>query len=151
MARVRWGTRKVTRYDSRATEAAPAKCPASQARGADASRRICPLSLLTDEKHPDTLADMSIQRMDNVGVVVDGLAGAIAFFAERGLELEGETLVEGRWVDRVRVSRVLKSTSQGPPRPRGSHHRAGRAARLNVRRRSRRIGCNAVRNAAARL
>jgi len=44
---------------------------------------------------------MTIRRMDNVGIVVDDLAAAIAFFVELGLELEGETLVEGRWVDRV--------------------------------------------------
>jgi catechol 2,3-dioxygenase-like lactoylglutathione lyase family enzyme len=44
---------------------------------------------------------MTIQRMDNVGIVVDDLKAAIAFFAELGLELEGETTVEGRWLDRV--------------------------------------------------
>jgi catechol 2,3-dioxygenase-like lactoylglutathione lyase family enzyme len=44
---------------------------------------------------------MTIQRMDNVGVVVDDLEAAIAFFVELGLELEGRTAVEGRWVDRV--------------------------------------------------
>lgn len=40
-------------------------------------------------------------RMDNVGIVVDDLKAAIAFFAELGLELEGETTVEGQWVDRI--------------------------------------------------
>jgi catechol 2,3-dioxygenase-like lactoylglutathione lyase family enzyme len=44
---------------------------------------------------------MTIQRMEHVGIVVDDLAGAIAFFVELGLELEGEALVEGRWVDRI--------------------------------------------------
>ena len=44
---------------------------------------------------------MTIQRMDNVLVVVDDLARAKAFFAELGMELEGETRVEGPWVDRV--------------------------------------------------
>lgn len=39
--------------------------------------------------------------MDNVGIVVDDLAAAVAFFVELGLELEGETTVEGRWVDRI--------------------------------------------------
>jgi catechol 2,3-dioxygenase-like lactoylglutathione lyase family enzyme len=48
-----------------------------------------------------TLEDMTIQRMDNIGIVVDDLAAAIAFFVELGLELEGEATVEGRWVDRV--------------------------------------------------
>ena len=44
---------------------------------------------------------MTIQRMDHVGVVVDDLEAAIAFFVELGMELEGEAPIEGRWVDRV--------------------------------------------------
>jgi len=39
--------------------------------------------------------------MDNVGIVVDDLEAATAFFTELGLELEGQAPVEGRWVDRV--------------------------------------------------
>ena len=44
---------------------------------------------------------MTILRMDNVGIVVDDLAAATAFFVELGMELEGETRIEGRWADRV--------------------------------------------------
>jgi catechol 2,3-dioxygenase-like lactoylglutathione lyase family enzyme len=44
---------------------------------------------------------MTIQRMDNVLIVVDDLEAAKAFFAELGMELEGETQVEGAWADRV--------------------------------------------------
>ena len=44
---------------------------------------------------------MTIQRMDNVLIVVDDLEAAKAFFAELGMELEGEATNEGRWVDRV--------------------------------------------------
>lgn len=44
---------------------------------------------------------MTIQRMDHVGVVVDDLAAAVAFFVELGLEAQGEGSVEGQWVDRV--------------------------------------------------
>ena len=44
---------------------------------------------------------MTIQRMDNVGIVVDDLPAAIAFFRELGLELEGQALVEGEWAGRV--------------------------------------------------
>jgi catechol 2,3-dioxygenase-like lactoylglutathione lyase family enzyme len=44
---------------------------------------------------------MTIQRMDNVGIVVDDLKAAIAFFVELGLELEGEATVEGQSVDRI--------------------------------------------------
>src|SRR5215211_3146241 len=42
-----------------------------------------------------------LQRMDNVGIVVDDLKATIAFFVELGLELEGETTVEGESVDRM--------------------------------------------------
>ena len=44
---------------------------------------------------------MTLQRMDNVLIVVDDLEAAKAFFVELGMELEGEMAVEGRWVDRV--------------------------------------------------
>jgi catechol 2,3-dioxygenase-like lactoylglutathione lyase family enzyme len=44
---------------------------------------------------------MTIQRMDNVGIVFDDLKAAVAFFLELGLELEGETTVEGPWTDRT--------------------------------------------------
>jgi catechol 2,3-dioxygenase-like lactoylglutathione lyase family enzyme len=42
---------------------------------------------------------MTIQRMDNVLIVVDDLEAAKAFFADLGMELDGETTVEGPWVD----------------------------------------------------
>ena len=44
---------------------------------------------------------MTLQRMDNVLIVVDDLEAAKAFFAELGRELEGQAPLEGRWVDRV--------------------------------------------------
>src|SRR5258705_2099302 len=44
---------------------------------------------------------MTLQRMDNVLIVVDDLEAAKAFFAELGMELEGEAPLEGQWVDRV--------------------------------------------------
>jgi catechol 2,3-dioxygenase-like lactoylglutathione lyase family enzyme len=44
---------------------------------------------------------MTVRRMDNVGIVVDDLQAAVAFFRELGLELEGETTVEGEWAGRV--------------------------------------------------
>ena len=43
---------------------------------------------------------MTVRRMDNLGLVVDDLQAAIAFFSELGLELDGEASVEGSWVDR---------------------------------------------------
>jgi catechol 2,3-dioxygenase-like lactoylglutathione lyase family enzyme len=44
---------------------------------------------------------MALRRMDNVGIVVDDLPATIAFFRELGLELEGQTTVEGEWAGRV--------------------------------------------------
>src|SRR5262249_28154064 len=45
--------------------------------------------------------DMTLQRMDNVLIVVEDLEAAKAFFAELGLVLEGETQVEGPFVDQT--------------------------------------------------
>jgi catechol 2,3-dioxygenase-like lactoylglutathione lyase family enzyme len=42
-----------------------------------------------------------IKRMDNVLIVVDDVAAAIAFFVELGMELEGQTTVEGASVDQL--------------------------------------------------
>ena len=44
---------------------------------------------------------MTVKRMDNVGIVVENLDAAVAFFTELGLVLEGRALVEGDWADRV--------------------------------------------------
>src|SRR3954469_19885507 len=58
-------------------------------------------------------------RMDNVLIVVDDLEAAKAFFVELGMELEGETIVEGPSVDRliglqnVRATLVFMRTPDG--------------------------------------
>jgi catechol 2,3-dioxygenase-like lactoylglutathione lyase family enzyme len=44
---------------------------------------------------------MTLRRMDNVLIVVEDMEAVKAFFAELGMELEGETTVEGPWVDSV--------------------------------------------------
>ena len=44
---------------------------------------------------------MTVQRLEHIGVVVEDLAGATAFFVALGLEVEGEASVEGRAVDRI--------------------------------------------------
>src|SRR4029079_14293145 len=60
--------------------------------------------------------------MDNVGIVVDDLAATIAFFRERGLELEGQGTVEGEWAGRVtglpnqRVEIAMMRTPDGHSR-----------------------------------
>src|SRR5919206_1167008 len=45
--------------------------------------------------------EMALKRMDNVGIVVESLDTAIAFFAELGLTLEGRTTIEGDRAGRV--------------------------------------------------
>ena len=44
---------------------------------------------------------MAVQRMDNMGIVVDDLDAAIAFFRDLGLDLEGRAVIEGDWAGRV--------------------------------------------------
>jgi catechol 2,3-dioxygenase-like lactoylglutathione lyase family enzyme len=44
---------------------------------------------------------MTVERMDNVGIVVESLDDAVAFFTELGLELEGRTTIDGEWSGRV--------------------------------------------------
>jgi catechol 2,3-dioxygenase-like lactoylglutathione lyase family enzyme len=84
---------------------------------------------------------MTIQRLENVGIVVDDLAAATAFFVELGLKVLGEGPVEGGWVDRVvglegvRVDIAMLETPDGHgrleanevSRPAGSGRRPERA------------------------
>ena len=62
---------------------------------------------------------MALKRMDNVLIVVDDLEAMKAFFLELGLELAGETTVEGASVDRliglqnVRATLALLRTPDG--------------------------------------
>ncbi|NUQ19885.1 MAG: VOC family protein [Gemmatimonadaceae bacterium] len=44
---------------------------------------------------------MTVKRMDNVGIVVESLDAAVAFFAELGLRLEGRAMIEGEWAGRI--------------------------------------------------
>jgi catechol 2,3-dioxygenase-like lactoylglutathione lyase family enzyme len=62
---------------------------------------------------------MTLQRMDNVLIVVEDLEAAKAFFAELGMELVGETTVEGPWagsvvgLDDVRADIAMMRTPDG--------------------------------------
>ena len=51
---------------------------------------------------------MAVQRMDNVGIVVDDLDVAIEFFSELGLTLEGRAPVAGAWADGVTGLRDMR-------------------------------------------
>ena len=44
---------------------------------------------------------MTIQRIDNVAIVVDDLDAAVAFFSELGMALEGKRQIEGLFADRT--------------------------------------------------
>src|SRR5688572_1004186 len=88
--------------------------PATSGRRQPLHRHVHPGRLM--------LGAMAIQRMDHVGVVVDDLEAAKAFFVELGMELEGEAPAEGRWVDRVvgldnvRVDVAMMRTPDGHSR-----------------------------------
>ncbi len=43
----------------------------------------------------------NLKRMDNIGIVVEALDDAVAFFEEVGLRLEGRGMIEGEWAGRV--------------------------------------------------
>jgi catechol 2,3-dioxygenase-like lactoylglutathione lyase family enzyme len=51
---------------------------------------------------------MTVERLDNVGIVVEDLDATIEFFTELGLELEGRAEVEGDWADGVTGLRGLR-------------------------------------------
>ena len=65
---------------------------------------------------------MAVQRMDNVGIVVEDLPAATEFFRELGLELEGEATIDGDWAERVtglhsmRVEIAMMRTPDGHSR-----------------------------------
>ena len=64
----------------------------------------------------------ALQRMDNVGIVVESLDAAISFFAELGLELEGRDMIEGlvrarHWTARSARRDRPGDAHAGRPRP----------------------------------
>jgi catechol 2,3-dioxygenase-like lactoylglutathione lyase family enzyme len=65
---------------------------------------------------------MTVQRMDNVGIVVEDLDAAIGFFVELGLALEGRMAIDDAWAGRVtgvrdqRVEIAMMRTPDGHSR-----------------------------------
>jgi catechol 2,3-dioxygenase-like lactoylglutathione lyase family enzyme len=65
---------------------------------------------------------MGIKRMDNMGIVVADLEGAVAFFRALGLDLEGQATIKGEWAGRVtglgdqHVEVAMMSTPDGHSR-----------------------------------
>src|SRR5215470_4115950 len=62
---------------------------------------------------------MAIKRLDHVVVVVEDLEAAVEFFTTLGMDIEGKSPIEGKWVDRinaidnVRVDIVMMRTPDG--------------------------------------
>jgi catechol 2,3-dioxygenase-like lactoylglutathione lyase family enzyme len=81
---------------------------------------------------------MTILRMDHVGVIVDDLEAAIAFFVELGMEIEAEMPVEGPWVDQVcglddvRVDIAMMRTPDGHGKLELTKFRAPKAIRAET-------------------
>jgi catechol 2,3-dioxygenase-like lactoylglutathione lyase family enzyme len=65
---------------------------------------------------------MALKRMDNIGIVVADLQGAVDFFVELGLEFEGRATIAGEWAGRVtglgdqRVEIAMMRTPDGHSR-----------------------------------
>jgi catechol 2,3-dioxygenase-like lactoylglutathione lyase family enzyme len=47
------------------------------------------------------MSQSKLLRMDNIGIVVESLDAAVAFFTELGLTLEGRGRIEGEWAGRI--------------------------------------------------
>ncbi len=73
----------------------------SNARATDRYGHLIPRLADTGDLRFDKNGRVALRRMDNVGIVVESLDAAIAFFAELGLELEGRSMIEGDWSGRV--------------------------------------------------
>jgi catechol 2,3-dioxygenase-like lactoylglutathione lyase family enzyme len=56
---------------------------------------------VTNNPEDKTMAENKLQRMDNVGIVVESLDDAVSFFMEIGLRLEGRATIEGEWAGRI--------------------------------------------------
>jgi catechol 2,3-dioxygenase-like lactoylglutathione lyase family enzyme len=81
---------------------------------------------------------MTILRMDNVLIVVEDIEAAKSFFFELGMELEGETTVEGPWADQtvglqgVRADIAMMRTPDGQGRVELSRFHSPPAVRVGA-------------------
>jgi catechol 2,3-dioxygenase-like lactoylglutathione lyase family enzyme len=65
------------------------------------SLRLAAIRAVFSQSQPIRTDDMTLRRMDNVGIVVESLETAISFFSELGLKLEGRATIEGEWAGRI--------------------------------------------------
>jgi len=75
---------------------------------------------------------MTVKRMDNVGIVVEDIDVAVAFFTELGLELEGRAPIEGDWADGVTGLRHMRVEIAMMRTPDGRCGSAPAAARVQA-------------------
>src|SRR5215211_791254 len=68
----------------------------------------CARPVSVSKRHRTRVGRVTLQRMENVGIVVESLDAAISFFAELGLELEGRATIEGDWAERVTGLRHMR-------------------------------------------
>ena len=52
--------------------------------------------------------ELTVKRMDNIGIVVEDIDAAIEFFTELGLSLEMRAPIEGDWADHVTGLRNMR-------------------------------------------
>lgn len=77
--------------------------------------------------------------MDNVGIVVDDLDAAIAFFTELGMEVEGRADIEGIWADQavgldgIQCEIAMLRTPDGHGRLELSRYRSPEASEMSPR------------------
>lgn len=64
-------------------------------------RRYRPVRSIAIAGETDVMTRSTLLRMDNIGIVVESLDEAVAFFTELGLTLEGRATVEGEWAGRI--------------------------------------------------
>ncbi len=59
--------------------------------------------------------EMTVRRMDNVGILVEDLPQALAFYRDLGLDLEGQATIEGAWLGRVTGVRAQRPSAVACP------------------------------------
>lgn len=79
---------------------------------------------------------MTLKRMDNILIVVEDMSVVKAFFMELGMEVEGETTVEGPWVGKVigltdvRADIVMLRTPDGHGKVELTHYHTPQAVKV---------------------
>lgn len=79
----------------------PLSVAADQVSAVATNRSASPWDSGASSSSAPRLSDMAVRRLDHLGIIVDDMDAAVAFFQELGMEVEGRAPVEGQWVDRL--------------------------------------------------